>query len=174
MMLTSFSVKGVVSQCVVLTDTIPEYEMSIAFHKNPICNHLLVGYVGNWKYEKEDIGRHGLEFGYGRALFAEAGFSYYVTSEFLTDFKDVIVAPKIGGNINMAFFSIGMETVLYTDFENNALYLMPFIGLGVGSFKSVFKFNMPLYNREIFNLNPISFAISAPIFLNQKHKCKTT
>jgi len=168
MMLVSFNIKG-------MTIAPPLYEINASGDTimiDRIWHNLFVGYVGNFKDNKKGVKTyHGLEFGYAQMFRSKffTAYSYCGSTELLTDFKNVIVAPKIGINGNLFILLTGIETAFYTDFKNNSLHLMPYIGAGIGSFKSTVRFNIPLYNKDVFNINTISLTLSFPIITTKSN-----
>ena len=88
-----------------------------------------------------------------------ADVAYFISNEIKIDNK-LILGPKIGiwfgGGIIW-----GLNLIYYTDFNQSSLRFRPEIGLGLGQFKFVYGYNIPVTNKnfEGINKNNISIVI---------------
>ena len=92
-----------------------------------------------------------------------AGYGFYFSNEFVTNFDKFYIAPKIGANVAVYGFMIGSEFALYSDFKRNSLHIIPLFGFGVGGLKMDFRINIPLNNKDLFPVN-FGFGVTLPVF----------
>lgn len=88
--------------------------------------------------------------------------TYFAGSEFMLDKKPTI-APKIGIYIT-GFVAFGLNAVYYMNTGGQSLRLRPEIGLGMGSFKLTYGYNIAVTNKEFYRLNKNVFSFVFPVY----------
>jgi hypothetical protein len=89
--------------------------------------------------------------------------NYYLSNEFVLHDSKLIIGPKIGGFIGFWMFCLGSEIIFYTNFRENALRLVPYIGLGGHNFKFTINPLINLYNKDFKYINPVSLSLTIQI-----------
>lgn len=92
-----------------------------------------------------------------------AGYGFYFSNEFATNFNKFYIAPKIGANVTFYLFMIGSEFALYSDFQKKSLHIIPLFGFGIGGLKMNIRINIPLNNKDLFPVN-FGFGVTLPVF----------
>ncbi|MBS2100823.1 hypothetical protein [Carboxylicivirga linearis] len=89
-----------------------------------------------------------------------ANFNYYIGTEFLIHDSQLAIGPKIGSYVGLWMFCLGTDLIYYTDFNESALRLVPYVGFGGHSFKLTFNFYANLTNKEFIYTNPLSINLA--------------
>jgi hypothetical protein len=123
-----------------------EERLSLLIGYNGLKNHF--GEIGVAKNRLDGVGFHAL------------GWSYFLSSEIELD-NDLIVGPKLGGWFGggVGAFALGLNTIVYTDFEEASWRLRPEVGFGLDVFKIVYGYNFALTNKTFEGINDHNFSI---------------
>ncbi len=99
---------------------------------------------------------------YGRIGHHPTAWAYFISSEIKLGDK-MVVGPKIGAWIagGSAGVCMGLNVIYYTDFEESTLRFRPEIGMGLGKWKVVYGYNIPITNKkyELVNTHTIGIAV---------------
>jgi hypothetical protein len=129
------------------------------------------GYRANMYNEKRT--NHIFELGVTKVNDAGNGFvgsTYYFATDFVFNSQSFSIGPKIGGSIYFFAATLGSEIVFYTDFRDNTLHWVPYLGIGFASFRLFLAAHIPIYNRQ-YPVNAFSVGLTLPIFnLSRKRK----
>lgn len=124
---------------------------------------LITGYSFNGANEKAGIDNHIVELGIYKSrnsYYTEtAGYSYFLSNEFMFNKNSFYLGPKIGGFFHFGIFYAGAELVYYTNFKGQALHIVPIFGLGYSRLKIGLGFHASLANNlfEYTNVPSIGF-----------------
>jgi len=125
------------------------------------------GYVLNTS-DSIDRVNHFLEIGISRSLYSEpvlTNLNYHFINELKIYPDDFIIGPKIGGYFAFTIFTAGLDLLLYTNFKNSSLRLVPSIGVGTHRFKLSINPHVVLSNSDLLNVeNGGSFSFTISIF----------
>ena len=136
-------------------------------------NHLLIGYSYNYQ-EREKPKYHVLELGFVHSKFMHynesADFSYYLASEFVINKHDFSIGPKIGAYVGIWGFCAGTDLVWYTNFNDGALRLVPFLGLGSEKGKIYLSFHIPITNKDYSGIHVPSIGVTFNLIPLSKKK----
>jgi len=176
----NFSNVNAISTCVINDNQIDSLNSSQLKDESVYFNYQQVNgikgfYVGYWYNPKEKNKKmrtgHIIDIGFTKELPSAAlGYSYYVGNHFYFNSKLFCVAPKIGGSINFLIATLGSDLALYTDFENNSTYIMPYFGVGIGVAKIAMSLNLPLYNKKFIDNGFASIGVTVPLNLWKRNK----
>ena len=115
---------------------------------------------------------YALELGIARSYemhaAESAGYSYYFSNEFVSDFNKFYIAPKIGANVSVWGFMVGSELACYTNFKGNSLHFIPYLGIGLGAGKLTAGFPIPIYNKNFLNTDYLNVSLTLPIITVKK------
>ena len=98
-----------------------------------------------------------------------AGLTYYFANEFLFNSQKFSIGPKLGGSIYFWGVVLGSEITYYTDFNDNTLHFVPYIGFGIKAGKLFFAGHIPFYNKK-YPVNEFSVGLTFPICNLSKKK----
>jgi hypothetical protein len=118
---------------------------------------LLIGYNGLINpFGEIGISRNRLDIVGAHPL----GRSYFVSTEVKFDDR-IIIGPKIGGWFGggVGAIAMGLNTVVYTDFEDTSWRLRPEVGFGLASFKIVYGYNFSITNKDFRGINDHNFSL---------------
>ena len=97
------------------------------------------------------------------------GFTYYFANEFLFNAQKFSIGPKLGSSIYIWGVVLGSEIVYYTDFHDNTLHWVPYLGFGIGAGKLFFAGHIPFCNKK-YPVNEFSVGLTIPICNLSKKK----
>ena len=131
----------------------------------PPVSSLYVGYTYNPK-RSNHRSYHMVELGYNYTrLWGRAKtYNLYAANEFAFNPHSFFIGPKIGANASYYLAALGSEMIYYTDFNRDALYLRPYLAFSLYAFKISVGYNVPLCNKNQFNVNPLSLNICIPFY----------
>ncbi|WP_410332500.1 hypothetical protein [Rhodohalobacter sp.] len=127
---------------------------------------LVGGYVLNTS-DSVDRVNHFLEFGISKSLYSEpiyGNLNYHFKNELKIYPNDFVIGPKIGGYFGFTIFTAGLDLLVYTNFKNSSLRLVPNIGIGNHRFKFSINPHVVLTNSDLLNVeNGGSFSFTMSI-----------
>lgn len=111
---------------------------------------------------------HFLELGVMRSVYTIprlASLNFYSSSELKLNGDSFIIGPKLGSYIQYLIFTLGIETIYYTDFDDHSIRLsiQPF-GIGTESFKFSINPQIVLYDTGIAGVGNGSFSFTIHLF----------
>ncbi|WP_298649967.1 hypothetical protein [uncultured Proteiniphilum sp.] len=135
---------------------------------------LIAGYSFNGGNEKGGPDNHIIELGIYKSrnsYYVEtAGYSYFLSNEFMFNKNSFYLGPKIGSFFHVWMFYLGSELVYYTNFKGQALHIVPIFGLGYSKFKIGIGLHIPLANNLFEHTNIPSIGFTYEIKNLQKRK----
>ena len=152
---------------------------SLRFPKPSKSDVILVGYQASFdpKDDENDFKRlktvHILEVNYSkiydRGGIHPASLSYYFGNDFVLNFNQFIIGPKMGFNISGNALSFGSELSFYTNFKEIKPRFIPFVGMGFYGSKLFVSFPIQLSKSDFVPVNKLNVGITIPIYnLNKK------
>lgn len=108
---------------------------------------------------------HYLEFGIAKNQYRKVGAHPFTSASFLsTEIRidnSFLIGPKIGAWMSggMSGLAMGVNLIYYTDFAQESLRLRPEMGIGVGKWKVVYGYNIPLTNGSFEAVNRSNIGI---------------
>lgn len=110
---------------------------------------------------------HVFELGVWRAKFfghcESANSNYYVASDFVFHDSKFAIGPKIGAYVGIMPFCAGVELAYYSNFKEDTIVFIPYLGMGHNSLKLTVKSNLNLSNKNFEYINPFSVSFSNQI-----------
>jgi hypothetical protein len=109
---------------------------------------------------------HAFEIGIAKSNVARyiesASSCYYLSNEFLFNSDHFSIGPKMGANFIIWAFGLGTELVYYTDFHENTLHWVAYMGVGLGAGNLRMGVHVPVYNRHFQDISRISIGLTLP------------
>jgi hypothetical protein len=134
---------------------------------------LFSGYILNTG-NKGNKSSHILEIGIWKTKYVNhvepVSASYYLSNEFLLHDSKFAIGPKVGCFVGFWTLCLGIEVVYYTDFEDGAIRLTPFFGLGGHNIKLTINPLISLYNKDFKYINPVSLSLTIQILSLKKQR----
>ncbi|MDH5380821.1 MAG: hypothetical protein OEW75_08215 [Cyclobacteriaceae bacterium] len=124
---------------------------------------LLAGYNFNFGFDGDQL--HIIELGVAKIklsppLFHPEGSVIYFSNEFIYIDNKLSIGPKLGAYVYVLAFTLGIETIYYTNFSGQSIRLSPNLGLGGGYGKLTLNFPINLYRYNFDYISPISLNLS--------------
>lgn len=152
---------------------------SLRFPKPSKSDLILVGYQASFdpKKDENDYERlktvHIIEVNYSKVFdrggYHPASVSYYFGNDFVINFNQFIIGPKLGFNISGSALSFGSELSFYTNFEEISPRFIPFVGMGFYGSKLFLSFPIKFSNSDFVPVNKLNVGITLQIYnLNKK------
>ena len=152
---------------------------SLRFPKPSKSDLILVGYQASFdsKNDENDFERlktvHIVEVNYSKVFdrggYHPASVSYYFGNDFVINFNQFIIGPKLGFNISGSALSFGSELSFYTNFKEISPRFIPFVGMGFYGSKLFVSFPIKISKSDFIPVNKLNVGITLPIYnLNKK------
>ncbi|GHT03580.1 hypothetical protein FACS189440_17030 [Bacteroidia bacterium] len=136
--------------------------------KHYIKTQLTAGY--SYLPKMEDIPsrtNHAFEIGLARSNVMSAmefaSTCYYLSNEFLFNNNQFSIGPKIGANFFIWAFGLGTEFVYYTNFHENTLHWIVYMGMGLGAGNVRLGVHIPFYNKHFQDTGRVSLSLTFPV-----------
>lgn len=115
--------------------------------------------ITGYSFNRNHIVELGLYKSKNSYYVESAGYTYYLSNEFMFNRNSFYLGPKIGAFAHMWMFYLGSELVYYTNFKGQALHLVPILGLGYSRVKIGIGLHIPLTNNlfEKTNVPSVGF-----------------
>lgn len=152
---------------------------NIRFAEHSKYDALLIGYQASFdpKQDENDTETlntvHIIELNYSKILDRggrhPASINYFFGNDFILNFKQFIIGPKLGINLSVGGICLGSEFSVYTNFEKISPRFIPFIGIGGNGAKLFLSFPIKFTNSDFIPVNKLNVGITLPIYnLNKK------
>ena len=123
-----------------------EERLSLLIAYNGIEKHF--GEIGIARNRLDGVGYHML------------GWTYFISTEVMFH-NNLVVGPKLGGWVGggVSAFALGLNAIVYTDFEETSWRLRPELGCGLDFFKIVYGYNYAITNKDFEGINNHNFSL---------------
>jgi hypothetical protein len=137
-------------------------------YRHHVETQLTVGY--SYLPKMEDVPsrtNHTFEIGFARSnvmtVVESVSSCYYLSNEFLFNKNQFSIGPKIGVNFFVWAFGLGTELVYYTNFHENTLHWVAYMGMGLGAGNVRLGVHVPVYNKHFQDIGRVSLSLTVPV-----------